>query len=131
MRRVAEEGGDRAAPADPLRKIGTLRLAYLNSSQEFPKYRPDFQCTYYARPEMGEAPSSTGASHLFDMLIWLMGKPKHVTCMFDRLVLEGTETEDTCLVSIRFESGAMANVQMNQFQKRNVATLSSSAQRAT
>ena len=34
-------------------KIGTLRLAYLNSSQEFPKYRPDFQRTYYARPEMG------------------------------------------------------------------------------
>ncbi|MBK8086327.1 MAG: Gfo/Idh/MocA family oxidoreductase [Devosia sp.] len=102
-------------------KIGTLRLAYLNSSQEFPKYRPDFQRTYYARPEMGGGAILDGASHLFDMLIWLMGKPTHVTCMFDRLVLEGTDTEDTCLVSIRFESGAMANVQMNQFQKRNVA----------
>ena len=102
-------------------KIGTLRLAYLNSSQEFPKYRPDFQRTYYARPEMGGGAILDGASHLFDMLIWLMGRPTHVTCMFDRLVLEGTDTEDTCLVSIRFESGAMANVQMNQFQKRNVA----------
>lgn len=102
-------------------KIGALRLAYLNSSQEFPKYRPDFQRTYYARPEMGGGAILDAASHLFDMLIWLMGKPTDVSCLFDRLVLEGTETEDTCLVSIRFESGAMANVTINQFQKPNIA----------
>lgn len=102
-------------------KIGTLRLAYLNSSQEFPKYRPDFQRTYYARPEMGGGAILDAASHLFDMLIWLMGRPTDVSCMFDRLVLEGTDTEDTCLVNIRFESGAMANVTINQFQKPNIA----------
>lgn len=102
-------------------KIGTVRLAYLNSSQEFPKYRPDFQRTYYARPEMGGGAILDAASHLFDMLIWIMGKPTDVSCLFDRLVLQGTDTEDTCLVSIRFASGAMANVTINQFQKRNVA----------
>lgn len=102
-------------------KIGDLKLAYLNSSQEFPKYRPDFQHTYYARPEMGGGAILDAASHLFDMLIWLMGRPTHVTCMFDRMVLEGTETEDTCLVTIRFASGAMATVTINQFQKPNVA----------
>lgn len=102
-------------------KIGDLRLAYLNSSQEFPKYRPDFQRTYYARPEMGGGAILDAASHLFDLLIWLMGKPTDVSCMFDRLVLEGTDTEDTCLVSIRFEGGAMANVTINQFQKPNIA----------
>lgn len=103
-------------------KIGDLRLAYLNSSQEFPKYRPDFQRTYYARPEMGGGAILDAASHLFDMLIWLMGRPTDVSCMFDRLVLEGTDTEDTCLVNIRFESGAMANVTINQFQKPNTAS---------
>lgn len=102
-------------------KIGDLRLAYLNSSQEFPKYRPDFQRTYYARPEMGGGAILDAASHLFDMLIWLMGRPTDVSCMFDRLVLKGTDTEDTCLVTIRFESGAMANVTINQFQKPNIA----------
>ena len=103
-------------------KIGTLRLAYLNASQEFPKYRPDFQQTYYARPEMGGGAILDAASHLFDMLIWIMGKPTDVSCMFDRLVLTGTDTEDTCLVCIRFASGAMANVTINQFQKPNIAT---------
>ena len=70
---------------------------------------------------MGGGAILDAASHLFDMLIWLMGKPTDVTCMFDRLVLEGTDTEDTCLVTIRFESGAMANVTINQFQKPNIA----------
>lgn len=102
-------------------KIGTLKLAYLNSSQEFPKYRPDFQRSYYARPEMGGGAILDAASHSFDMLISIMGRPVTVGAMYDRLALEGTETEDTCLVSIRFESGAMANLTINQFQKRNVA----------
>ena len=102
-------------------KIGALKLAYLNSSQEFPKYRPDFQRTYYARPEMGGGAILDAASHLFDLLIWLMGKPTEVSCMFDRMVLEGTDTEDTCLVTIRFAGGAMATVTINQFQKPNIA----------
>ncbi len=102
-------------------KIGKLRLAYLNSSQEFPKYRPDFQRTYYARPETGGGAILDAASHLFDLLVWIMGRPSEVACMFDRLVLEGTDTEDTCLVNIRFQSGAMANVVINQFQKPNIA----------
>lgn len=104
-------------------KIGALKLAYVNSSQEFPKYRPDFQRTYYARPEMGGGAILDGASHPIDLLIWLMGKPTDVSCMYDRLVLEGTNTEDTCLISIRFESGAMANIVMNQFQKPNISRL--------
>lgn len=100
-------------------KIGELKLIYMNSSQEFPKYRPDFQSTYYARPEMGGGAILDAASHLFDMLIWIAGRPKQVSCMYDRLVLQGTQTEDTCLINIRFESGAMANVTINQFQKPN------------
>lgn len=101
-------------------KIGSLKLVYVNSSQEFPKYRPDFQRTYYARPEMGGGAILDAASHTFDMLIWLMGRPVAVGAMYDRLVLQGTETEDTCLVNICFENGAMANVTINQFQKPNI-----------
>ncbi|MDB5474058.1 MAG: hypothetical protein JWP99_1361 [Devosia sp.] len=48
-------------------KIGKLRLAYINGSQEFPKYRPDFQRTYYARPDMGGGAILDAASHVFDL----------------------------------------------------------------
>ncbi|MEM7446437.1 MAG: Gfo/Idh/MocA family oxidoreductase, partial [Pseudomonadota bacterium] len=104
-------------------KIGEIKLAYVNSSQEFPKYRPDYRTTYYSRPEMGGGAILDAASHSFDMLIWLMGQPVTVGAMYDLLVLEGSQTEDTCLVTIRFESGAMAHVAINQFQKRNVASI--------
>lgn len=102
-------------------RIGTPRLAYINSSQEFPKYRPDYRETYYARPEMGGGAILDAASHSIDLLIWVLGRPKTVMAMYDRLVLQGTQTEDTCLISIRFENGAMANLTLNQFQKPNVA----------
>lgn len=104
-------------------KIGDLRLAYLNSSQEFPKYRPDYQSTYYARADMGGGAILDGASHLFDLLIWIVGRPVDVSCMYDRLVLKGTDTEDTCLINIRFENGAMANITINQFQKPNTSRI--------
>ena len=102
------------------KKIGDLKLVYINSSQEFPKYRPDFQKTYYAKPEMGGGAILDASSHMIDQLIWIAGKPKEVSCMYDRIVLEGTNTEDTCFINIRFENGIMANITVNQFQKPNV-----------
>ena len=101
-------------------KIGDLKLIFINSSQEFPKYRPDFQSTYYAKPETGGGAILDASSHMIDQLIWIVGRPKHVSCMYDQMVLEGTKTEDTCLINIYFESGLMANITVNQFQKPNV-----------
>ena len=34
-------------------KVGDVKLVYINSSQEFPKYRPDYQTIYYASPRDG------------------------------------------------------------------------------
>ena len=101
-------------------KIGDLKLVYINASQEFPKYRPDYQNTYYAYPEMGGGAILDAATHMIDQLIWIIGKPTEVSCMYDRLVLTGTNTEDTCLINIRFENGSMANIMVNQFQKPNI-----------
>ena len=101
-------------------KVGDVKLVYINSSQEFPKYRPDYQTIYYAHPEMGGGAILDAATHMIDQLIWIIGKPKEVSCMFDRLVLKGTNTEDTCLINMRFENGIMANITVNQFQKPNV-----------
>ena len=75
--------------------------------------------TMHARRWVWRHPDA--ASHLFDMLIGSWAS-RPMSCMFDRLVLEGTDVEDTCLVNIRFANGAMANVTINQFQKPNVAT---------
>ena len=102
------------------KKVGDVKLVYINSSQEFPKYRPDYQTIYYAHPEMGGGAILDAATHLIDQLIWIIGKPIEVSSMYDRLVLKGTNTEDTCLINIWFENGIMANISVNQFQKPNV-----------
>ncbi|MDA7544326.1 Gfo/Idh/MocA family oxidoreductase [Alphaproteobacteria bacterium] len=102
------------------KKIGDLKLVFINESQEFPKYRPDFQKIYYAHPEMGGGAILDASTHVIDQLIWIIGKPAEVSCMFDRLVLTGTNTEDTCLINIRFQNNIMANITINQFQKPNI-----------
>lgn len=102
--------------------IGTPKLLYVNTSQEFPKYRPDYRDTYYARPEMGGGAILDAASHSIDVAIWLLGEPVEVSCLYDHLVLPDVEVEDTCLLSIRFASGAMAQININQFQKPNIST---------
>ena len=103
-------------------KIGELKLIHINGSQEFPKYRPDFQKTYYASQEMGGGAILDASSHMIDQLIWIVGKPTEVSCMFDRLVLKGTNTEDTAFINIRFANGLLANITINQFQKPNTST---------
>ncbi|WP_306118966.1 MULTISPECIES: Gfo/Idh/MocA family oxidoreductase [unclassified Roseitalea] len=103
-------------------KIGAVKLAYINASQDFARYRPDYRETYYSSPEMGGGAILDAASHSFDALIWILGRPVTVGAMHDRMALEGSRTEDTCLVNIRFAGGAMANLTINQFQKRFAST---------
>lgn len=103
-------------------KIGDLKIVLVNLSQNFPKYRPDFQRIYFANPETGGGSISDISCHAIDRLIWIIGKPTHVSCMFGTLVLEGINTEDTCFINLLFENGSMANITINHFQKPNTNT---------
>lgn len=104
-------------------RIGALRMCYMNISQDFPKYRPDYQQTYYARAASGGGAILDAASHFIDVLLWFFGAPVQVMAMYDRLQLQGVECEDACLISVRFADGAMAQININQFQKPNTATI--------
>lgn len=104
-------------------RLGDLRMGYFNASQEFPKYRPDFQRTYYAKAAMGGGCILDGASHMIDLALWFFGAPAEVSAMYDRLSLTGVECEDCCLIAIRFRSGALVQISMNQFQKPNTNTV--------
>ncbi|MBS3763843.1 MAG: Gfo/Idh/MocA family oxidoreductase [Planctomycetes bacterium] len=104
-------------------RIGETRMCYMNASQEYPKYRPDYRDIYYAHEDMGGGAILDCASHFIDILLWFFGTPAEVSAMYDRLELEGVECEDSCLISIRFENGQMAQININQFQKPNVSTI--------
>ncbi len=100
--------------------VGELKLAYVNFSQDYRKYRPDYREIYYAKEATGGGVILDAASHAIDLLMWIMGPIAEVCGMHDRMVFEGVECEDTALMLLRFASGAMAQVSLNQFQKPNV-----------
>jgi predicted dehydrogenase len=104
-------------------RIGELRMAYMNASQDFPKYRPDYQTTYYSKAAMGGGCILDLASHMIDMAVWFFGEPIEVASMYDRLQLKGVECEDCSLISIRFRSGCLVQLSLNQFQKPNKNTI--------
>lgn len=101
-------------------EIGELKLAYVNMSQDFRKYRPDYKKTYYAKKHMGGGAILDAASHAIDLLLWIFGPIHRVTAMHDTMVLENVECEDTVLMIFSFASGAMAQLAINQFQKPNI-----------
>ena len=104
-------------------RIGELRMCYMNASQEYPKYRPDYREIYYAKKAMGGGAVLDCASHFIDYVLWVMGEVEEVSAMYDRLQLTGVEAEDSCLISLRFKNGCMAQININQFQKPNINTI--------
>ncbi len=104
-------------------RIGELRMCYMNASQEYPKYRPDYQTIYYAKAAMGGGAILDCASHFIDVLLWFFGEVSEVSAMYDRLQLQGVECEDSCLISLRFRNGCLAQININQFQKPNASTI--------
>ena len=101
-------------------EIGNLKLAYLNYSQDYRKYRPDYREIYYARESQGGGAILDAASHAIDLLMWIFGSIAEVSAYGDRMVFEGVECEDTVLMMLRFASGSFAQIAINQFQKPNV-----------
>ncbi len=104
-------------------RIGEVRMAYFNGSQDFRKYRPDYQTTYYAKRCMGGGTILDCAGHFVDLVLWTMGPVREVCAMYDQLVFESVECEDSLLMNLRMASGAMVNITINQFQKPRVATM--------
>jgi predicted dehydrogenase len=102
-------------------RIGELRMAYINMSQEYPKYRPDYRDIYYAKKATGGGAVLDAASHVIDFLQWFLGPVSEVSAMYDHLQLPGVEVEDACLIALRFRNGCMAQININQFQKPNTS----------
>ena len=104
-------------------RIGNVRMVLFVSGQDFRKYRPDYQNTYYAKASMGGGAILDAASHQLDYALWTMGPVRQVCAMHDRLAFEGVECEDCVLMNLHFASGALGMIALNQFQKPNEASI--------
>lgn len=105
-------------------RIGRLRMGRFNSSQDYRKYRPDYQKIYYAREEMGGGCILDAASHFIDLAQWFFGKVRDVCALYDRLEFGGVEVEDSSIILMRFaQGGALVEIFTNQFQKPNLTEI--------
>jgi len=98
-------------------RIGRVRMAYIDHSHDYRKYRPDYQVNYFGKKDQGGGAILDLASHHFDLLQWIFGPITEVSAIYDRLEIEGIETEDTALIAVRFADGGMAQININLFQK--------------
>ena len=73
--------------------IGQIKMGRFNSSQDYRKYRPDYQQIYYAKLAQGGGCILDAASHFINLAQWYFGETQNVTAMYDRLEFEGVEGE--------------------------------------
>jgi predicted dehydrogenase len=102
---------------------GKIKMGRFNSSQDYRKYRPDYQQTYYAKAAEGGGCILDAASHTLNLAQWYFGEVQDVMAMSDRLVFEGVEAEDSAIILIRFADGSLVEVFCNQFQKPNTTEI--------
>ncbi len=102
---------------------GEIKMGRFNSSQDYRKYRPDYQQIYYAKAAEGGGCILDAASHFINLAQWYFGDAQDVVAMSDKLVFEGVEAEDSAMILIRFLDGSMVEVFCNQFQKPNTTEI--------
>lgn len=100
--------------------IGDLKLVYSVFSQDFRKYRPDYQKTYYAKLETGGGILLDALSHHIDLITYFAGQISQISAFCDKLVFQNCEGEDFGTINVRFKNGILGNVHGNQFQKPNI-----------
>jgi len=99
--------------------IGKLKIFKSNFSQDFRKYRPDYQSIYYSKLSQGGGILMDALTHHIDLAIFYAGPVDSISAMSDRLVIEGVEGDDSAVLNLRFKSGVLGNITGNQFQKPN------------
>lgn len=98
-------------------KIGTPRFAVTNIGQHFPSIRPAYREIYFAKKAMGGGCLFDMCPHSINLMEWYLGPEREVSCVIDRLVLEGIETDDTTLLTLRHRSGALSQINVTMFAR--------------
>lgn len=98
--------------------IGRVLWAHVEAGQYLPDWRPwqDYRQSYTARRDLGGG-ILLDASHEFDYITWLLGKPVEVTCMAGKVSDLQVDVEDCADVLLRFANGALAAVHLDFIQR--------------
>lgn len=110
---------------------GPLRFMRAEFGQYLPDWRPwqDYRRSYTARRALGGG-ILLDASHELDLIRWLGGEARTVSCLAKRLALP-VDVEDTAAMLIELRSGALAEVHLDMIQRGYRRSLLLACDRAT
>lgn len=103
--------------------IGELKEIGIRVGQHFPYFRPTYKQTYYMRLESGGGAIMDCMSHLINLAQMFGGPVASVAGMYKNSGLLGTTVEDTVDALLTFGNGMWGNVHLNQWQRKNQATV--------
>lgn len=94
--------------------LGRIISAHAHWGEFLPGWHPweDYRQSYSAREDLGGGVVLT-LCHPFDYLRWMLGEITSVQAIGGHLSQLETNTEDTALVSLRFENGAIGSVYLD------------------
>lgn len=97
-------------------ELGNVYQLTVVTGSPFPKHRPAYASTYYARRETGGGAIQDAATHLFDLAHYLVGRFDWVFCDAAHQVLPSVDVEDTAHVIGRANGHqVMVSIAVNQF----------------
>jgi len=98
--------------------IGKIISAHVHWGEYLPLWHPgeDYRQGYSARQDLGGGVVLT-LCHPFDYLRWLVGEISNVFAVVDKLSDLEIDTEDTALVTIRFNTGAVGSVYLDYIEQ--------------
>jgi predicted dehydrogenase len=104
--------------------IGKTLSAHVHWGEFLPLWHPweDYRQGYSARQDLGGGVVLT-LCHPYDYLRWLVGEINNVSAMVDKLSDLEIDTEDTALVTIRFQSGAIGSIYLDYNERPSQHTL--------
>lgn len=101
-----------------------IRHIVVTAGQDFPKARPAYASTYFARRETGGGCIQDALTHQVHAVEWLAGPIERVYCDASHEVLAEVKVEDTANLTARLHGGIAAAFTINQYQSPNELTLS-------
>ena len=101
------------------RAVGKVLWSRAEFGQYLPDWRPsqDYRQSYTARRELGGG-ILLDASHEFDYLMWLLGRPQTVSCLAGKVSTLEVDVEDSASVLLRFADGSHADVHLDFLQRQ-------------
>jgi predicted dehydrogenase len=98
-------------------KFGKIRLVNCFFSQDFRKYRPDYNKIYYSNPEQGGGLIIDSLIHHINLINFFFKNPKIIFSLSKKLVIKNTKVEDFAHFILRYDNNLIVTFYGNQFQK--------------